>query len=125
MATFKKTASKQAGKQGSTEKRWNTDISGVMTVFGNEFKGKNGSIIKYSTTLSTKDEFSVSDSGYLNEFIKVSFAKDCDPRTTGRILVDIKKAFITLDAYENKDGEVITAVKVVVQDCTTNVIKGE
>lgn len=112
------TVVKMAKKQKSEFRQdWNL-ISGNMRVFGNEIeyrkKGKKSSFVKYSTSCGTKDE----NGDYVNAYIDVRFNKDCgyDPEgATGELHVQINKAFLGVDYWDDGDKRK-TKIVIVVQD---------
>lgn len=106
-------------KKGSSRASdtWNT-ITGVMSIYGNTFttkkKGKKKKFVKWSTTIGRKDE----DGEYVNYYLRVRFAGDAsEPETGGLHQIDVGNAFLSVESYENRDGDdVVNPVLVVTEN---------
>lgn len=102
-------------KKGSSRASdtWNT-ITGVMSIYGNTFTTKKKKFVKWSTTIGRKDE----DGEYVNYYLRVRFAGDAtEPETDGLHQIDVGNAFLSVESYENRDGdEVVNPVLVVTEN---------
>lgn len=103
-----------AKKEKKLKADWNA-LSGLMKIYGNEYgKGKNA-FVKYTTSVSTKDE----DGEYINAYMSVFFSKSCevDMLETGENWVQINKAFITVEYYQDKEKKLVVKPAIMVTDC--------
>lgn len=108
-------AQKKTKRSERAKDTWN-DIHGVISVYGNTFEGKKGDYTNWSATLGKKN-----DSGeYDNYYLRVRFGKNGpEPDTDGLHQIDIESAFLSVEAYTNKDKErVILPVLVITEGST-------
>ena len=112
--------SKSAGKTGkakkTVEQTWN-EITGTMRVYGNTFEiqGKKGqTVTKWSVSVSGKNK----GGEYENYYLPVKFrGRDAnEPETDGLHTIEIERAFLSLDCYENRNGENVSALVLVIVD---------
>lgn len=92
---------KKAKRSERAKDTWN-EITGILTVWGNTFDGKKGSYTNWSATIGKKN-----DAGeYDNYYLRVRFGKNIDePETDGLHQIDVESAFLSVEAYTNKDKE--------------------
>ena len=105
-------AKKAAKRSERAKDTWNA-ITGILTVWGNTFNGKKGSYTNWSATIGKKN-----DTGeYDNYYLRVRFGKNVDePETDGLHQIDVESAFLSVEAYTNKDKErVILPVLVITE----------
>ena len=105
-------AKKAAKRSERAKDTWN-EITGILTVWGNTFDGKKGSYTNWSATIGKKN-----DTGeYDNYYLRVRFGKNIDePETDGLHQIDVESAFLSVEAYTNKDKErVILPVLVITE----------
>ena len=105
-------ATKKAKRSERAKDTWNV-ITGIISIWGNTFDGKKGSYTNWSATLGKKN-----DSGeYDNYYLRVRFGKNCEePETDGLHQIDLENAFLSVEAYTNKDKErVIMPVLVITE----------
>lgn len=94
----------KATEQKATRNPSWTNISGEMTVFGKKRTSKNGGeFLGYSTSVGKKQE----DGTYKNCFFNVRFGKDNNPEKEGAFTIQVHKAFLTVDVYEERVSPVI------------------
>lgn len=101
-------------KKNEVTNDWNR-ITGTMTVFTNELKGKKGKFLKTSVSIGTKDE----DEDYHNYYFDIRFTKNCkdqEPEEAGKHTLNIKDAFFSVDYWTVKKKEMVKPVLVVI-DC--------
>lgn len=94
-------AKKTVKRSERAKDTWN-EITGIVSVYGNTFEGKKGSYTNWSATIGKKN-----DSGeYDNYYLRVRFGKNIEePDTDGLHQIDIENAFLSVEAYTNKDKE--------------------
>lgn len=105
-------AQKKTKRSERAKDTWNV-ISGICSIYGNTFVGKKGSYTNWSATIGKKN-----DTGeYDNYYFRVRFGKDVEePDTDGLHQIDIESAFLSVEAYTNKDKErVILPVLVITE----------
>ena len=103
----------KSSEKTTSAQTWNT-IRGTMKIFGNEFSRKikdkktkktvERTVVKWSVSVGTKlnDEF-------VNFYLPVGFSKDAgSPDEPGLHQINVKNAFLTCQAWEDKDGEIQT-----------------
>lgn len=110
MAYTRKQAVKKTNE--SMTQTWNT-ISGIMRVYGNTFKTKRGSIVKWSATISGKTK---DNDEWVNYYVPVKFRGDDakEPETDGLHTVEIGNAFMSVETYVNKAGEDVVVPVIVI-----------
>ena len=81
---------------------WNR-ITGILSVYGNEFKSKNGgTIVKWSTSVSNKKE----DGSFDRYYLLVRFAGSVKaPDKPGLHQIDVVNAFLSCQRWTSKDGD--------------------
>lgn len=88
------------------------NILGVMRIFTNENTSNKGkTFLTYSTSLSIKGD----NDDWINYYLPVTFAKDCDviPDEVGNVLIEVE-GFLTVETYNDKKGNQVIKPKVVV-----------
>ena len=98
---------KKTQEQAEARKEGWTNISGAMKIFGKKKSGSKGEFFGYSTSIGKKKE----DGSFDNFFLNVRFLKDNDPEKEGAFDVEIHKAFLTVDSWQDK-----TYPAIVIQD---------
>lgn len=101
-------------KKNEVTNDWNS-ISGTMTVFTNKLKGKNGTFLKTSVSIGTKDE----EDEYHNYYFDIRFTKSCkdqEPEEAGKHTIKVNNAFFSVDYWVSKKKESVKPV-LVVTDC--------
>lgn len=91
---------------------WN-EVTGIMRIFGNEVgEGKNA-FIKFSTSISTKDD----NDDYHNYYIGLKFCKDAEePDGEGEHFIDITKGFFSVDYWKKGKKEYSRPCIVVIEN---------
>lgn len=94
-------------KKPEKQQTWN-DLGGVIRIYGNEVGKGSSKFIKYSTCIAKK----LDNGDYKNLYVDVKFGKKAEkPDCTGEVWYDIEEAFITVDYYDDKNGnEVVKPV---------------
>lgn len=114
MANTTKTKKTQSNAVAQT---WN-EITGTMRIYGNTFEGKKKGqkFTKWSMTVPGKDE----DGEYFNYYIPVKFRTKSsqEPETDGLHTIEISNAFLSCEKYENRNGEEVVQLVLVVTDNT-------
>lgn len=97
---------------------WNSDLNGRMRVYAQEVNykknGKQASFLKFSTSLGVKNE----EGEWFNLYFNVRFMKGDVPEVDAgmNFEIDIVKAFLTFELFQNKSGEDIKTPVIVVQE---------
>lgn len=106
-------AQKKTKRSERAKDTWNV-MTGIISIYGNTFENKHGDeYVNWSATIGRKN-----DSGeYDNYYFRVRFGKNCEePGTDGLHQIDIESAFLSVEAYTNKDKErVILPVLVITE----------
>ena len=109
---------KQSKKQSEKVKYWSSDLTGRMRVYAQEVNykknGKPASFLKFSTSLGVKNE----DGEWVNLYFNVRFMKGDVPEVDAgmNFEIDIVKAFLTFELFQNKSGEEIKTPVIIVQE---------
>lgn len=109
---------KQSKKQSEKVKYWSSDLTGRMRVNTHEVNykknGKPASFLKFSTSLGVNNE----EGEWVNLYFNVRFMKGDVPEVDAgmNFEIDIVKAFLTFELFQNKSGEDIKTPVIVVQE---------
>lgn len=94
-------ATKQKKQQNRAKDTWN-GISGLMHIYGNEFKNGKNTRLSWSVSLPIKNKGGEIVDNY---YVPIKFTdKAEEPEEGGKHTIHINNAFFSVDSWTSKDG---------------------